>query len=31
MSVSVMIDTEYESEIPIIIRPFATIFKLLRD
>ena len=31
MSVSVTIDTEYESEIPIIIRPFATIFKLLRD
>ena len=31
MSVSVTIDTEHESEIPIIIRPFATIFKLLRD
>ena len=31
MSVSVSIDTEYESEIPIIIRPFSTIFKLLRD
>ena len=31
MSVSVTIDTEYESEIPTIILPFATIFKLLRD
>ena len=31
MSVLVTIDTEYESEIPIIIRPFATIFKSLRD
>ena len=31
MSVSVVIDTEYESEIPIIIRPFASIFKSLRD
>ena len=31
MSVSVVIDTEYESEIPIIIRPFAAIFKSLRD
>ena len=31
MSVSVTIDTEYESEIPIIIRPFAAIFKSLRD
>ena len=31
MSVSVTIDTKYESEIPIIIRPFASIFKSLRD
>jgi len=31
MSVSVTIDTEYEREIPIIIRPFAAIFKSLRD
>ena len=31
MSVLVTIDTEYESKIPIIIRPFATIFKSLRD
>jgi len=29
--VSVTIDTEYEREIPIIIRPFAAIFKSLRD
>ena len=31
MSVSVTIDTEYEREIPIIIRPFSAIFKSLRD
>ena len=31
MSVLVTIDTEYESKIPIIIRPFAAFFKSLRD
>lgn len=28
MSVSVTIDTKYESEVPLIIRPFASIFKI---
>ena len=28
MSVSVTIDTKYESEAPLIIRPFSKIFKL---
>ena len=31
MSVSVTIDTGYENDVPIIIRPFASIFKSLRD
>ena len=28
MSVSVSIDTKYEGEVPIIIRPFSSIFKM---
>ncbi len=28
MSVSVTIDTDYENDVPIIIKPFAYIFKL---
>ena len=31
MSVSVTIDTGYENDVPIIIRPFASFFKSLRD
>ena len=31
MSVSVTIDTEYERKIPLIIKPFAAIFKSLKD
>jgi hypothetical protein len=28
MSVSVTIDTKYEGEVPLLIRPFSKIFKL---